>query len=198
MGDFFKKMKLILVDILLPVVAFVLSVVALYISQEAQDDVARVETVKTEYGMYDDLAKLQLDNPLMTHLLANKPSAYRSEKALIASGMSSVATADRLRLVLQERAVAHYIFTDYEETYFLWRQAAGGEQRRHALLEDNLDYFNTLLCGNPRLLWYWSDNGGNLGGQFASQLQAYYRENVARDCPTTADSQGPFKEGENK
>lgn len=198
MLEFLKKMKLILVDVLLPVVAFVLSLVALYISQEAQDDVARVETVKTEYGMYDDLAKLQLDNPLMAHLLANTPAAYRSENALIASGMLSTASADRLRLMLQERAVAHYIFTDYEETYFLWRQAAGGEQQRHALLEDNLDYFNTLLCGNPRLLWYWSDNGGDLGQQFSQQLLAYYREHVARDCPTNADSQGPFKEGERK
>jgi hypothetical protein len=207
MVNFFKKLKLIIVDVLLPLVAVVLSLVALFISQAAQDDVARVEAVKTQYGMYDDLARLQLDNPLMTHLFANKPSAYKSQIVPIKNGTSSAASADRARLMLQERAVAHYIFTDYEETYFLFQQAAGGEERRRSLLQDNLDYFNNLLCGNPRLLWYWSQEGGKLGQEFAKKLQNYYIDNVleydpktrTNGCITLVDSQGPFStQGETK
>lgn len=190
--DFLKKMKVIVVDVLLPVVAFVLSLVALFISQSAQDDVVRMEAVKTEYGIYDDLAKLQLDNPLMSHLFAVSPAAYKIQKASINPGESSLTGAERSKLLLQEQAVAHYIFTDYEENYFLLQQAAGGEERRRTLLADNLDYFNQLLCGNPRLLWYWSETGRGLGKNFAQQLRSYYEENAAKDCPNDPDSLGPF------
>lgn len=193
MLDFLKKMKLILVDILLPVVAFVLSLVALYISQQAQDDVARMEAVKTEYDIYNDLARLQLDNPLMTHLFAFTPAAYRRQAASTKAATSATGN-DRLKLLLEEQSLAHYIFTHYEETYFLWQQALGGEDRRRVWLEGNLQYFNKLLCGNPRLLWYWSDNGKKLGQEFAPTLQNYYSEEVAADCPVQPDQEGPFSD----
>jgi len=55
---------------ILPIVALGMSLVSLYISETARRDVARIDVIKTEYGLFQDLAKLQVDHPLMTHLFS--------------------------------------------------------------------------------------------------------------------------------
>ena len=92
--------------------------------------------------------------------------------------------------------LAHYIFTTYEEAFYLWKQAEGGERSRAALAYDDLLYFNGALRSNPRLLWYWDNkDGGKLDRAFASDLRDYYQENIlknCKDCEDTKDPAGPF------
>ena len=50
---------------ILPVVALLMSLFSLYSSEQARRDVERVDVIKTEYGLFFDLAQLQLQNPMM-------------------------------------------------------------------------------------------------------------------------------------
>jgi hypothetical protein len=178
---------------ILPVVALVMSLFSLYSSEVARRDVERVDVIKTEYGLFHDLAQLQLQNPMMEHLLTSSGEAYDSTVKQIRAALTSISEDDRGKLLLQERATAHYIFTSYEETFYIWRQSRGNDSRRAELAQDDLLYFDNLLCNNPRLLWYWNGKtGGKQAREFAPELGDYYKQNVLKDCPTSEDSNGPF------
>ena len=184
---------------LLPWLAFGLSLFSLYLSRSAQDSVARIEAVKTEYGLYNDMSHVMTQYPMMTHLFAVTPREYEQQVKVIKTATSSKKADERATLMLQERAIAHYIFTAYAETYLLWQQAAGGDSRKRQLLEDELAFFNDMFCSNYRLAWYWDGAaGGRLSASFGSDLGRYYDENVVKACSPDKDSHGPFAEGEIK
>src|SRR5229473_7799802 len=115
---------------LLPIVAFCVSIYSLYVSETAQRDVARMEVIKTEYGLFHDLAQLQLQYPQMTHLFAVTPETYDLDVERIKVSLRAADDTKRAGILLQERALAHYLFTTYEETYYLWRQAITAGDRR--------------------------------------------------------------------
>jgi len=178
---------------ILPVVALCLSVFSLLTSELARKDVARIDVIKTEYGLFHELAQLQLQHPLMEHLFTASEEAYDSNVARIKVASSSASDKDRAQLLLQERAVAHYIFTTYEEAFYLWQQSRGTDKSRAQMALDDLVYFNGALCSNPRLLWYWDSNdGGSLDEAFGGELREYYKEHVLKDCSTSKDPTGPF------
>jgi hypothetical protein len=181
------------VSSILPVVALSLSLFSLYSSEMARKDVERVDVIKTEYGLFHDLAQLQVQHPNMEHLLTKTGQNYDSDVKLIKASSSLSSEQERASLLLEERALAHHIFTSYEETFYLWKQSLGHDSRRAQLAESDLMYFNDLLCENPRLLWYWnSKDGGRLAREFAPELGDYYLKNVVKDCPTSEDPVGPF------
>jgi hypothetical protein len=190
-----KKRKL-QVSSLLPIVAFGLSVFSLYVSESARKDVARLEEIKTEYGLFHDLAQMQLQHPSMAHLFAPTNEIYDLNVAGIKASLVSVSEQERARMLLEERAVAHYLFTTFEEAFFLWQQAAAGDDRhREEMALEDLAYFKDTICNNPRLLWYWDFRGGKLDRAFAPELNKYYRDNVLKnkDCQEISqDSTGPF------
>lgn len=179
-------------QMILPVVALGLSVVSFYMSQSAQKEVGRLDAVKTQYGLYDSMARLQLDYPLMEHLFATNGQAYDAVCTTIRTAMSSLSGPERAKLQLQERALAHSIFTAYEETYMLRGQAVGGDAGRLKFLDTQLAYFNDLFRHNPRLFWFWDEAGGRQCLEFAGDLQDYYHEHV-KDSPTSPDTTGPLQ-----
>jgi len=184
---------------LLPWLAFGLSLFSLYLSHSAQDGVARIEAVKTEYGLYNDMSHVMAQYPMMIHLFAVTLQEYEQQVKVIKTATSSLKGDERAKLMLQERAIAHYIFTAYAETYLLWQQAAEGDSRKRQLLEQELGFFNNMFCSNYRLAWYWDGAAGDrLSASFGSDLGRYYDEKVVKACSPDKDSHGPFAEGEIK
>jgi hypothetical protein len=91
-------------------------------------------------------------------------------------------------LLLQERSIANYIFTTYEETYYNWETALGaGDNRLADLLADQLDYFNVTLLCNSRLLWYWSNDDDPMWKMFTQPIVDYYNRHVPRNAPEAPD-----------
>jgi hypothetical protein len=177
----------------LPIIALGLSIVSFFYSQKASNDVARIDVIKTEYGLFHDLAQLQLQNPSMAHLFAQTNEIYDDNVARIKATLTSVTDQDRAKMLLQERAVAHFLFTTYEEVYLLWKQAVEAkEPQREEMARQDLIYFNEAIRGNPRLLWYWDFRGGKLAQAFGTELNDYYRENVLKNGQTDQDATGPF------
>ena len=67
---------------------------------------------------------------MMEHLLSSSGEAYDLNVAAVKAASDSIPELERAKLRLQERAVAHYIFTTYEESFYLWQQSVGTDQRR--------------------------------------------------------------------
>jgi hypothetical protein len=178
---------------LLPVASMVLALISFYLSISAQKEVARLETIKTTYSLFTDMSRVQLEHPLMAHLFAVTGQDYDANVRDVREATAAVPGPERARLRLQERALAHHIFTAYEETYYLWREAKEGERGRRELLSGDLAFLNEMLCDNPRLLWYWdTKSGAKLGQRFAAEMRNYYNANVLKDCATRGDPDGPF------
>lgn len=57
-------------------------------------------------------------------------------------------------------------------------------------LDDVLAYFTERLLLNPRLLWLWSAEGGNMRADFEPPTRAYYDAHVSSG--TQVDELGPF------
>lgn len=47
------------------------------------------------------------------------------------------------------------------------------------ILKEVLAYFTEKLLNNPRLLYFWSKEGGNICVYFENQTQQYYDENLS-------------------
>src|SRR2546423_5828006 len=178
---------------LFSVIAIGLSFYSLTVSESARRDIARADAIKTEYDLFNGLARAQLEHPMMSHLFAISGETYDQRKNRIAANASRLNEDGRTTFFLEERAMAHYIFTTYEETYYIWEHAQRvGDTDRAALLREDLDYYKDQLC-NPRLLWYWDvENGDKLGLLFAARDQKLYSESIIKDCPLMADPKGPF------
>jgi len=174
------------------IAAFAVSLISLSNSKHTQAFVARKEALNLEFELYRQLATMEHDNPLLSHLFAVSPAGYLGRRKLIETGIAGMPASERAKLLLQERAIALYIFTAYEETYFHWDSAVKNNDKDLAgLLLDNLVAFNESLC-NSRLLWYWSKSEDALRLGFSSELNAYYDRTVAKKCNLTPDPQGPI------
>lgn len=174
------------------VLALFISLASFWNSWRVTHDVAFIDAIKIQYGVHGDLSKLQLQNPLMSHLFAPTPERYDKAIAMIRRAVSSLAVGPRASRQLEEGATANQIFTAYEEVHILWTQAKlVQDQRRAALFEANLVYFSQLLC-NPRLLWYWDiRNGMRLGLEFSDDVKAHHKEET-KECSARPDPIGPF------
>jgi hypothetical protein len=178
----------------LPLLAMALSIVSLLLSIRNTVNVAKVDAIKTQYGLFQSLAQTQVQYPMMSHLFVETPGAYQSQRETIQVATSSSTDAERAKLLLLERALAHYIFTTFEETYYLSKQARDGERSPAPFLDENLQFFDEFLCANPRLRWYWDKKGGQLSAMFAQELRDHYRSIALKACSTDEppDADGPF------
>src|SRR5262245_35291485 len=118
----------------LSVISLALALISFYLSSQAEKEVARLDTIKTTYALFSDLARVQLEHPLMAHIFALTGESYDASVAEVRTATSTASEAERARLRLQERALAHHIFTTYEETHSLWREAKAGESGRRDML----------------------------------------------------------------
>lgn len=189
-----KLRKLFSTVAILPVCAFCLSLVSLYISELARRDASRVDTIKTEYDLYRDMARLWEQNPLMAHLFAVTGELYDLEVGRVKLAVAKSDEVELARLRLQERALAHYFFTAFEETYNLWKEAQSTDSRRGAILDGQLEYFRITSCSNSRLAWFWdAESVGKLAMTFGDNLRNYYANEIAKNCPVEKDARGPFQ-----
>lgn len=188
-----------LFTVLLSVTALGVSYISYRNSEHTSLDVAGADAIKTEYQIFKDLARAQLEHPHLVHLFAVTVDGYRSLSSQVGAGVSSLDAGAKRKLLLQERAMADYIFTAFEETYYHWDHARKvGDKDRAALLHGDLEYFQYQLC-NSRLAWYWDKKGGNLGIAYAADLQDYYKKNVLTNCVVEdLDPDGPFQARTNR
>jgi len=84
-----------------------------------------------------------------------------------------------MRLRLQERALADYLFNEFEQSFYQINRARSlFDKRLQNFYGEVLDFFTHFLLQNPGLLYYWSKDGGQLCFNYEPSTIAFYEANV--------------------
>lgn len=192
-------------SIVLSIVTIVISLLALGISGlsysqslSSHKDISGAETIGRQYGFYYEFSRMEVENWQIGHIFA-LPDWYNESVRQISSSLKSTEPTKRAELLLKERAIARFILTNYEEIFYQWKHAKSvGDTQRAGFLEEVLNYFTGRLLRNPRLLYYWSEDGGKLAADFEPETRKHYEEHVLRNynLPLTQkpDPLGPFSQ----
>jgi len=178
---------------LLSASAIIISLYTLYDSNNTQIYLAAVDSLKTEYSLYQQQVALQHDNPLLTYLFTSISEDYFNTRAKIRDAISKFSTKELITLSLQERAVVNSIYTAYEGTFYQWQVASQADEKQTLtnLFEEHLSYFRTALC-NSRLVWYWSNSDAPFRLTLGTDAVSYYERKIKGSCAVAPDPTGPF------
>ncbi len=173
-------------------IAIILSFLAYMKSNSHHEDSAKSSLIKSTYDEFLQLSQLQVDNHEQAHLFAvegNYQNILNSVR-ILADGKDS---SEIILLSLQERAVADRIFTQFEHAFYQLNHAKKfSDKSRINFLDQVLDYYTGRLLRNPRLVWFWSENGGNLQAHYEVGTKDHYKNEIDGETLKGMDGKGPF------
>jgi hypothetical protein len=178
------------------IIAVVISILTLYHAKLSHKDELRTLIVEKQYSAFDELAQTRLQNWELAHVFELSEN-YDKVITTLKSALNVLSEEKKAELILRERAIAMYIFQTYENSYYQWKNAIkAGDKERKNFLDEVLGYYAERLLRNPRLLYYWDKNGGNLSGFFEEVTQQHYNDNVisklGSELSNVQDENGPF------
>jgi hypothetical protein len=180
------------------VLALSASFLSLMISVLVNRQSSSSESIDDQYQMFVDLVELGIREPSINHLLSMSDN-YASVECDVSHQLGQMSPGPAATYRLKERAVANYIFTIFERSLYQ-------KSRTHAwpnrLLYSDADRFNAEVIAyftgrvlrNPRLLWYWSPEGGRLSTYYERSTIDYYNSHVLSD-PTQPLLERPDADG---
>jgi hypothetical protein len=104
------------ITLMLSIVALVLSAISYLSSVRSAEDVASSSAISTEYDLFKDLMRIEVEHPAVSHLFAQTSVSYETLAGQVARASGGADQHTRSKLLLKERGVADFIFTSYEET----------------------------------------------------------------------------------
>jgi hypothetical protein len=178
----------------LSLVAVLFSLVAFYNAEERRKKDVPFELIPKAYEKYYEMNKIELEKWYLTHLFVTF-DRYPEIKRLTARGLTNLPADKRIEYLLQERAVADFLFTYYEQTLFQWEATRDHERK---FINDILEYFRGRLLPNPRLVYWWRAEGGGLETSYEDITRKDWRANVyerIKATPDWCDPLGPLGAG---
>lgn len=181
------------VSMIFSIVALVAALVGHFVEPRRRSEDLTSGVIREVYQDYLDMLDGFRQSPLQSHLFVLKHDYPQIKGRVQAALKEQQAPAAKSLLLLEERMLADRIFTMFERTLYLKRLAEdNGDVRREKFLDEVLGYYTGRLLLNPRLLWYWSKDGGRLLEHYETTTIEYY--NNAIDVKKHAsDATGPFK-----
>lgn len=175
----------------LSVLAIAVSVYSFYLGEQRRARDIPFDVVPKAYEKYYEMNKIQLDKWHLAHMFAVK-ERYESLKQLVVSGIGSPGQQKWAEYISQERAVADFIFTYYEQSLYQWAATQDTERR---FIAEILEFLRSSLLTNPRLVYWWRQEGGGLEASYQSITRQDWKEHVysriAND-KAACDPLGPF------
>ena len=141
-------------------IALLVSVVSAFYSHRMGGFSNRSGLIKDQFNAFDELTRIRLENWHLNHLFELEPN-YEMVSRQVGRAVGELGESDRQRMLLQERAVALAIFQAFEQNLYQIGQAKEHrDSHAEAFLSEVCDYFTGRLLRNPRLLFYWAEDGG--------------------------------------
>ncbi|MGD8276972.1 MAG: hypothetical protein PVH00_03050 [Gemmatimonadota bacterium] len=167
-------------------IAVTLSIIALFVSgyslvaaQRQHQDERATELLDRIYADWDQMAAPERWE--VSHL-NEVPATYAHVRDVLRAYASALPVQEKRRIYLLERTTAIRIFNAFELTLNQWRRAVAiGDADRKATLDQEIDFYTHVFLRNPRLLWYWSEDGGGLALQADPPTVAFFRQRVLDD-----------------
>ncbi len=173
-------------------IAIILSLISINKEPKRHSDILTSETVAGMYSELANMTKIQAEHPLQSHLFINHAGYNEMVKMIKARNINPDP-----KQVLVERAIANRIFNHFAQVVFSYEQArTSGNLHRIKLTNRIRSYYASHLLKNPRLLWYWDKNGGNLSAMQNFHTRKYYESILSKRQISyfnlKIDSKGPF------
>ena len=181
--------------LLMSAIALVVSISTYFREPERDSDKMTSEIIRQTYSDFVSLTTMRVQNPRQSHLF-ELPEAYAAtfERVKLSTN-APVAPSEIARLSLEERAFADVLFTVFEQAFFQWTNAIQRKDTARAgFLELELEYFCGRLLRNPRLLWFWAEDGGRLALHYEEATRRHY-DKCVQPKAHTRDAVGPFDPG---
>lgn len=174
--------------------ALTVSIISAYSSYRYHVDSTEVQLISSTYNTFYDLNKKQADNSELSHMFVS-PEDYKQTAKLVTQSVGILTPEKRAAYLLKEKGISFYIFTAFEQTFYQYQAAVNfGDKKRSEFLKAVLDYFTGRLLRNPRLLYYWDKNGGNVSQYYETETKKYYEDNVPNNPKNNykEDIYGPY------
>ena len=176
--------------------AVLVSVLAIWISLRTHAESSAANTIWSQYERFSRIVQTQIENSQFSHLFV-VPETYPAMLSQVTASVEDLSPQERLRLELQERAMADYILNEFELSFYQINRARPRfDKQSKEFFEEVLAYFTQRLLRNPRLLYYWSRDGGQLCLNYEPSTIEYYERRVLNDpshpIVMAPDPIGPF------
>jgi hypothetical protein len=167
-------------------VAIVLSLVAVGVSGfslvEAQRQHQDERATQLLDQIYDDWDQMAAPERWEVSHLDEVPATYDHVRDVLRAYSTRLPVQEQRRVYLLERTTAIRILNAFELTLNQRRRAIEiGDSGRKAMLDQEIDFYVEDLLRNPRLLWFWSAEGGGLELLLDPPTVAFYRRRVLHD-----------------
>jgi hypothetical protein len=181
-----------LTAVLFSIIAIVISGYSLLEGRWQHRDERNTEILDAVYENWEMLA---LQNDWRVQHLLEAPQTYSSIRDLIRRATAGLDDVEKAKTLLVERSMANLVFTNFEHHLKQWLLAVELEdESRQRVLREEIDFYAQVQLRNPRLLWFWSEEGGGwVHGADPSSVE-WYEKNVLND-PGHPLEQAPDAEG---
>ncbi len=178
------------------VLAVVISALSLVRTGRDRERDVHTETVGRLYGRFHELQALTLQHPSLSHLFTG-PRSYDAVRGEVAAILRHADDRERAEHLVMERAAAAMLFSLHEQVIFQW---AASRRRERAFMADVIDYLETRLFRNPRLVWWWTAEGIGLAAAYETLTKERWERRVLsgvdRARPGWHDPDGPLLIGQ--
>ena len=192
-----KTLKANIIEILaifFSLVAIVISGYSLHIGKKQHEDLSAAETLDRLYSELNDIVGSSIDAWEVRHL-DETPQTYYQTRDLIRTLTKDLSDEEKTKILLKERATANLIFISFEHHLKQWNLAKHSKDNtRLLMMQEEMDYYANLYLRNPRLLWYWSEEGGDWKSSSDPSTIEFY-ENQVLNNPEKPLNDQPDKEG---
>lgn len=180
------------VSIVLSIVALALSVTTYLDAETRRKKDVPFEVTAKSYEKYYEMNRIELEKPYLTHLFVT-PDRYAGIKRTVVEAKGMISKKQRAQYLLEERAVADFIFTYYEQTLYQWEATKDAERK---FTSEVLEYLRGRLLRNPRLIYWWREQNGGLETSYEERTRDDWQKNVLGKIdinkPEWCDALGPF------
>jgi len=176
------------------ILAIVISAYSLVAARQQHEDERSSEMLDALFEDWDNLSAALAEDWEVSYL-GEPPETYYQARDLLRRSLAGLSREEKLRVLAMERVYALRIFAMFEHSQKQWQLAVkAGDSTRLDLMNTEMDFWTRVQLRNPRLLWYWSENGG--GGLWAADEPTipFYNARVLND-PDYPLSYEPDPEG---
>jgi ketosteroid isomerase-like protein len=165
-----------LTAVLLSILAVVFSGYALFAEKKQHSDERASELMAQIYSDWDQISLI--DQWEVAHLI-EVPETYEATRDRLRAYIATLPPRERARIEMQERLTVGRIFLYFEHHLNQWRVAReAGDEERLALLDVEMDFWFDEYLRNPRLLWFYSAEGGGMASLMDPPNRDVYEQRV--------------------
>jgi hypothetical protein len=152
------------------------------------------DTVSQLYNRFYEIHSLKLRYPYLSHLFTT-PDKYPAVKREVQKMLRNMGRRKRHSFLLRERAAVALLLTFHEQAVYQWHHVTASER---AFTKEVVDYLETRLLRNPRILWWWSEDRIGLAESYEELTRSRWREYVLSGLDQAKegwkDAEGPLSD----